>query len=318
MSDRIVSRVLPSEITSEPAFAKQARAYKDCYRWWLSDEDRQRWLGARVPLLAALRVFSAGIFIEAHGHTWERADLSEGILKYCTEGRGFYQQDGGQWEVGPGDLLYCPPGTHHRYWADPSQPWSVYWMHLSGDRLADYEGFLGLIERGPVRHIGLHENIIAEFIRLVIQHPHSNNETDWFSIQANAVGILGRIAELPLNIATISAAYEPIQKAIALMRNALDQPFDLARLARQGGYGNRHFSRQFHRVTGLTPRDWFIRQKMQHARTLLTLPNMMVKDVANRLGYDDPLYFSRLFKRTVGVSPAEYRSNMSARNLLLG
>ena len=45
---------------------------------------------------------------------------------------------------------------------------------------------------------------------------------------------------------------------------------------------------------------------------------MMVKDVANRLGYDDPLYFSRLFKRTIGISPAEYRSTMSAKNLLLG
>jgi AraC-like DNA-binding protein len=71
-------------------------------------------------------------------------------------------------------------------------------------------------------------------------------------------------------------------------------------------------------VTGMTPRDWFIRQKMQHARALLTLPNMMVKDVANRLCYDDQLYFSRLFKRAVGISPAEFRSNMIARNLLLG
>ena len=55
MNDRIASPSLPSEITSEPAFAKQARAYTDCYRWWLSDEDRRRWLDARVPLLTSLQ-----------------------------------------------------------------------------------------------------------------------------------------------------------------------------------------------------------------------------------------------------------------------
>jgi AraC-like DNA-binding protein len=84
----------------------------------------------------------------------------------------------------------------------------------------------------------------------------------------------------------------------------LDQPFDLARFARQAGYGSHHFTRQFHRVTGMTPRDWFIRQKMQHARTLLTLPNMMVKDVANRLGYlADALVIGSTLRLVDGMTP---------------
>ena len=298
---------VPSEIANEPFFTKQTRAYADCYRWWLTDEDRQRWLKASSPLLGTLRVFSAGIFVEARGHSWERAGLPEGVLKYCTEGKGYFRQDGRQWEVQPGDLLYASPGTHHRYWADDKNPWTVYWMHLSGNLLPDYERLLGLIERGPDRHIGVHNDIVADFTRLVIHHPHPHNETDWFGIQTNAADILGRIAALPDNIADIAAAYSPIQKAIAHMTAALDQPFDLFQFARESGYSSGHFVRQFRRVTGLAPRDWFIRQKMQRACTLLTLPNIQIKEVASRLGYADQLYFSRLFKRIKGIPPEAYR-----------
>jgi len=302
---------VPSELAYAPVYTKQARFYTDCYRWELTDEQRRQWVNARSALLGGLRVFSCGIFVEARGHWWKRASLPEGVLIYCTEGRGHYRQGDREWAVQPGDLLYAPPRTNHRYWADEEHPWTIYWMHLSGNLLPDYERHLGLIKRGPVRHIGLHDDLVADFTRLVIQHPTSTNEADWFCIQANAVAILGRIAGLPHNIADIAAAYGPIQKAIALMTASLDQPFDMPRFAREAGYGSRHFIRQFQRVTGLAPGDWFIRQKMQRARTLLSLPHIQVKEVAARLSYTDPLYFSRIFKQVVGSSPDAYRRKLT-------
>jgi AraC family transcriptional regulator, arabinose operon regulatory protein len=302
---------VPSEAANEPFFTQQARSYTDCYRWSLTEAERLQWVHTRSPALNALRVFSCGIFVEARGHWWERASLPEGVLIYCTEGEGHYRQGDREWAVQPGDLLYAPPRTHHRYWADEEHPWTIYWAHLSGDLLLDYERILGLIERGPVRHIGLHNEIVSDFTRLIIQHPTSTNEADWFCIQANAVTILGRIAGLPHNIAEIAAAYGPIQKAITLMTASLNQPFDMPRFAREAGCGSRHFIRQFQRVTGLTPGDWFIRQKMQRARALLSLPNIQVKEVAARLSYSDPLYFSRIFKQVVGSSPDAYRRKLA-------
>jgi len=298
---------VPSEATHEPLFARQTRSFADCYRWSLTDAERRQWMAARSSVLGALRVFSCGLFVEARGHWWERDSLPEGILIYCTEGRGHYRQKKRAWEVGPGDLLYCPPRVHHRYEADEKLPWTICWMHVSGDLLPHYERLAGLFERRPVRHIGLHDDIVADFTRLILQPPPTNDEAGWFCIQANAVAILGRIAALPHNMHDIAAAYGPIQKAIALMRASLDQPFDLRRFAREAGCGSRHFIRQFRRVTGITPGAWFIRQKMLRARALLTLPNIQVKEVAARLGYADPLYFSRVFKRVVGLPPENFR-----------
>ncbi len=56
-----------------------------------------------------------------------------------------------------------------------------------------------------------------------------------------------------------------------------------------------------------TPLDYFNRRKMLHARALLHVPGLPIKVIAARLGYDDPLYFSKSFKRITGESPTAYR-----------
>ncbi len=275
-------------------------------------EEYDRWLHSRWTALGTLRVLNSGIFVEARGHWRERSNLAEGILIYCTEGKGWYLQNEKKWEVLPGDLLYCPPLSRHRYWADTEHPWTIFWMHLSGDLLPQYENLLGLAKRGPVRRIGLHNDIIADFNRLTITHPFTSiGDSEFFCIQANAFSILGRIAALPQNIAEIGAAYAPIQKAISLMNASLHQSFDLPGFAREAGFSKRHFTRQFRRITGLSPADWFIQQKIRRACSLLSLPQVKIKEVANRLGYMDALYFSRVFKRIVGLSPVTYHRKMT-------
>ena len=304
--------LVPSENANAKFFESQNRAYGNCFQWLLTDAERRKWCETELPLLDMLRVFACGLFVEAHGHSWERSAHNEGILIYCAGGTGSYWQDDLHLEINAGDLLYCPPNTHHGYTADATQPWTIYWIHLSGSMLPAYEKLLGLVDDGPVRHIGIHDAIIAEFTRLIIRHPLTKNSADWFCIQSNAIAILGRIAELPRNIADITAAYGPIQKSIALMNASLDQSFDLMRFAAEAGCGRRHFIRQFRRVTGLPPGEWFTRQKMQRACGLLTLPNIRINEVASRLGYTDALYFSRVFKRSMGVAPESYRLSQTS------
>jgi len=246
---------VPSE--DELFATKQQHSCGDCYRWSLTEAERRQWIDFRSPMLGALRVFSCGIFVEAREHWWERANLPEGILIYCTEGKGHYRQDDREYEVRAGDLLYCPPRSRHSYWTDAEYPWTIHWMHLSGDLLPHYERLLGLIERGPLRHVGLHDDLIASFTRLLTHPPlASADPSRWFCIQANAVAILGHIAALPHNIADIAAAYVPIQKVIAFMKASLGQPRALARFGREAGCGRFHFCRQFRRGTAMSPGEW--------------------------------------------------------------
>ena len=56
--------------------------------------------------------------------------------------------------------------------------------------------------------------------------------------------------------------------------------------------------------------DYLIQLKMQRACQLLDLSDLRVKEVAAKIGYDDPYYFSRLFSKVMGLCPQTYRNNV--------
>ncbi|MNH45884.1 HTH-type transcriptional activator Btr [compost metagenome] len=67
-------------------------------------------------------------------------------------------------------------------------------------------------------------------------------------------------------------------------------------------------SRAFKEITGYTVIEFFNKLKMDKAKALLLEGDMKIKDVAQTLGYSDEFYFSRLFKKTEGLSPSEFQS----------
>ena len=59
--------------------------------------------------------------------------------------------------------------------------------------------------------------------------------------------------------------------------------------------------------TGLSPMDYYIKMKIQYACQLLSQSDLKIKEVAEKIGYEDPYYFSRLFKQVMNKSPKDYR-----------
>jgi AraC-like DNA-binding protein len=98
-----------------------------------------------------------------------------------------------------------------------------------------------------------------------------------------------------------------IEQSIQYMRQHLDQPLQVARLAALVNISPSHFFALFKRRTGCAPIDFFIRLRMDQACELLDGTLLNVKEVAAALGYDDPFYFSRTFKSVNHVAPSEYR-----------
>jgi len=67
-------------------------------------------------------------------------------------------------------------------------------------------------------------------------------------------------------------------------------------------------------LIGGTPIDYFIKLRMEHARRLLAETSWSVKEVAATLGYEDPLYFSRVFKSVNSAPPSHYRLSHNGTN----
>src|ERR1017187_944846 len=101
-----------------------------------------------------------------------------------------------------------------------------------------------------------------------------------------------------------------IEQSIRYMMEHLNQPLQVAKLAETAHTSPSHFFVLFKRWVGLSPIDYFIRLRMRRACRLLAATSMSVKEVAAVLGYDDPFYFSRVFKSVNGTPPTDYRMRM--------
>ena len=92
------------------------------------------------------------------------------------------------------------------------------------------------------------------------------------------------------------------------------QKITLRMLADTFGMNESYLSRMFKNQTGKNLIYFINEKKMNKARELLKDPDMMVKEAAYAVGYDDQFYFNKLFKRFFGVSPTEYRRRFQPVN----
>jgi len=105
-----------------------------------------------------------------------------------------------------------------------------------------------------------------------------------------------------------------IEQTVTYMAQHLDRPLQVATLAAQANISPSHFFALFKRRIGSAPMDYFTRLRMQRACRLLEHTSLSIKEIASALGYDDPFYFSRVFKSINGKAPSDYRATRRTRS----
>ena len=106
-----------------------------------------------------------------------------------------------------------------------------------------------------------------------------------------------------------SEKYAKIAKAVEQMReNFLNGDFRLETLSEECGISYRYFEQLFHRKYGMSPKEYLLSLRLEHAKKLLADSDMRIKDIALMLGYGDITHFGKLFTAKTGYTPREYRS----------
>ncbi len=97
-----------------------------------------------------------------------------------------------------------------------------------------------------------------------------------------------------------------------------DEDSPVAGMAEVSGLSERSFKRRFARATGMTPIEYVHSIRLEETRHLLERSDLPIEAIANQVGYEDASFFSRLFKRRVGQTPAQYRRRFGALRAQLG
>ena len=106
---------------------------------------------------------------------------------------------------------------------------------------------------------------------------------------------------------------QTVQRVQAYIRENITGNLDLGSVASIFGYSKNYLSSLFTRYTSTSFIDYVNTAKMERAKKMLADPNAMVYEVATALGYDSPFYFSKVFKKVVGMSPTAYQNTVNRR-----
>jgi len=251
-----------------------------------------------------------GYYPQAVGHRMERPSHDDNLLLYCVDGSGTLETRESAVEVRAGDLVLLPQGSAHSYAASQRQPWTLYWVHFQGDSTETFLQHLGYRKGQPLIQAGVSPSLLASFNSLLAVRKTGYSSTAFINAGNQLRHLFTQFAMEASRQQADQPAGLDLNSIQAYMQDNIDQQISLEALASVAHLSKFHFSNRYKSLTGYSPIKHFLHMKIEYACQLLDSTEMSVKAIAASLGYDDPLYFSRLFSKTMGMSPRAYRSSV--------
>lgn len=260
--------------------------------------------------LLPLTVYTAGTEIQPP--LTRMKGFSAHQLFLTVSGTGRFRRlgtDKDKWDIlSSGDLLYIPAGCAHEYMAAGEEPWHVAYVTF-------LENFGNIMEGWGFRDVPRLFKIVdlpAFTNRIYEIWSHSGNDHQPWRTSELLFSLLldmlrtnreARPAASPKPL-PITYRDSAVETAVQFLRDHLNRPITIAMLAEHVGYSQKQLTRLFRAAVGTTPLQYLHSLRMVAAEKLLSeYPDLTVSQVAAYVGME-PVYFTRLYKRTFKELPS--------------
>ena len=259
------------------------------------------------PLAKDLYPLGLGYYKQALNHTMSRNKHDDYLIIYCLDGEGKLTVNKQIHIVKAGDIICLPKGVAHAYKASETTPWTIYWVHFSGDKSEDFIDYLAINSNNYVFPLGIHSRLTSDFESLLECRQYSYNINAFVHTASLLRQILTHIAQLQ-PLAKQQAAHNfDLERVHSLMQARVHEQLELEALAEAVSLSKFHFIKKYKELTGTTPINHFIHLKVERACHLLDVTTKSINEISFAVGYEDAYYFSRIFKKIMGISPSQYR-----------
>lgn len=247
-----------------------------------------------------LQIYSMGYEDNGELAHWGPGVRKHYVLHYVVEGRGFF--NGSPVHKGEGFLI-CP-NKLHEYHADSNSPWKYYWLIFDGIHIRDILNDVG-IRVSP--HIFKYAFIdkISGYVPLIFSegvHIVSNNfAKGWFFI------LMSNHQNNETESKKISLKQQRVQAAIDFIKTNFHRKIKITDVSNHIFIDSQYMYNIFMECKGVSPKEYLNNLRIEHACKLLKNTAFSISQIAESVGYDDSLQFSKFFKSQKNISPKLYR-----------
>lgn len=235
------------------------------------------------------------------------------VIHYITKGKGTFYYNNKKIPLSRGDLFLLKPNEVTFYQADKEEPWSYYWIGMGGNKSSD---FFNLSTFGLEAYLRHHESqstlkVAKELVKLITtaesrEHTVSNQ----LDLLAQAYKLLFELSKLAPNPAVnqVTQSEQICQECRHIIENHYNiDSLSISNIARNLNVNRSYLTSLFKKYNHVSPKEYLLQIRMRRAKLLLEHTTEPIKVIAYSVGYQDPLYFSKVFRDFYKMTPSQCR-----------
>ena len=233
--------------------------------------------------------------------------LDHYLIHYIISGKGFYKIGKRTYELQAGDSFLVYPNTEVVYYAAETDPWEYAWVGFTGSdasMITRQRIFAGNWIAWRYRHgSDIHRQILH------IYDARGNEFEHAVEMTGRLYTMLAMFFHGASHTTEQNSANSYVQKGIEYISSNYSYAITVEDIADYVGVSRSHLFRSFESVLGQSPKEYLTDFRMKQACYLLEHSSLSITAIANSLGFDNSLYFSKTFHKQKQMSPKEYRTH---------
>ncbi len=249
---------------------------------------------------------------------------------YAFHGKGIFRILGKNWQVQAGDVFVAWPGEPHEIISSEEEPLGIYfWSYMlfsSRESRDETRSIDTLLQAFLTSQQAISAKTVAmqRTLELLTEEVVQKELGYLQSIEGLVTKLILDTARAVADAPSLAVPIEPpakrpdevvVQIMLRYLRDNYNRPLSICDVAAQVHLSERHASRLFHNVTGLSIKEYLISLRIDIATQLLLDSRTPIKEIALAIGYPEVRYFTTLFRLRVGLTPASFRQKGGTRFL---
>ncbi len=238
-------------------------------------------------------------------HSWGPGVRQCYIIHYIISGKGTFTCGKKTYALNKGQSFLICPEQVVQYAPDENEPWEYVWVDFVGEQCPQILGQSVLNPDQPAAPSISQEKLLPYFERLCQLELYRQNSREAAGVLLALLGVYQDLAEPQREE---SRDEDPrIMEALALIASGYHRSeFRTETLAQKLAVSRATLHRLFQKNIGQSPGQYLLEYRLQQSEKLLRM-GMNVKQTALSCGFDDPFYYSRIFRKHYGKAPSDYR-----------